>query len=560
MAFMEKLKYPFRGMGRIVDKTGAREATLGPGGRLFPNCNAMEPFGIFRIFLIATLLPSFLYGQDTAWFHLYGNTNARCSSLQRSSSGDLFMAGDILNEHPFDGQIPEWYGYNDGYIGRTDPTGNMRWIHSIGAYSADFTWALTETGGRITMLGEVTNFGGTSNIYYNGTATPITADGKYVMQVDTAGNQLWLQQPYLGGRSIESDGEGNIYYFVIENGMRQCRKVDLNGNMLEQFEVTDLVECNGLAISPTGDIWVAGSTGMSIPGSITWAGQTYVMPSGDYDIFLAKFNPTGVPQFATRFRSAGNDLLHGLVVAADGTVHMSGYFGGIVEQDGDTLSGDGDRWFLASFNSDGNLVALDDTSFRTKPSIGHTLGQLRVNDAGEVFAGLNFRDTLFQGMDTILQPPFSSGGVLAKWNTMGQLSWYRSFGTDALGRVNTTVTLGSVVQDSVFIGGRAQYGAYTALVIDTTYVPLTTSVPANDAIVNMNWKVFPNPAKNYLTLNNIGPGTRVQLIDPMGHILLERILSDGKEIIDLAGVPSGCYIVRLRSAAGTASKRVIVLQ
>lgn len=501
-----------------------------------------------------------LFSQHTAWFHVYANTNARCSGLQRSSYGDLFIAGDIRNDNPFDGQVPEWYAYNDGYIGRTDPMGIMRWIHAIGAFSSESVRAIREFEGRITMIGHVTNYGGTSNINYNGTSTPITADGEYLMQVDTTGNLLWLQQPYLGGDRLEVDAGGNIHYFVVENGLIQYRKVDQEGDLLQQFVVSDAVHCHALAISPAGDLWVAGSWALMNPGPVIWAGQTFAMQPWDHDIFLAKFDPTGVPQFATRFRSSGNDLLHDLAVSADGTVHMSGVFGGIVEQDGDTLAGTGDRWFLASFDPTGNLIALDDSSFRTRPAIDIASGQLRVNDAGEVLASLNFADTLFHAADTMLRMPTSpEAGILAKWNAMGQLSWYRSFGEDNLGRINSTVTLGSIVEDSVFIGGRAMYAAFTALVIDTTYAPLATPVRPR-VTSEPPWHIFPNPATDHLTVIVEQQEGRLQLIGPLGRILLERVLRDGETHLDLSSIPSGCYILHLSGVTGSSSKRVLVMK
>ncbi len=521
----------------------------------------MTRYGSLAGLLCATLLCSNAGGQDTAWFHPYTNTNADCNGVHRTSFGDLIITGDFLNDHPFDGQQPEWYGYNDGYVGRTDRMGNMRWIHAIGAHSNDDAGPVREIGGRITLSGWVNNWGGSSSIQYNGTATPITAGGAYIMQVDTAGSLLWLQQHYVGGDDFEVDGAGNIHFTVVWNGWRYYRKVDINGNMLAQFVVTDKVHCDGLAIGPTGDIWVAGSMTAMNADTTTWAGQSYAMQAWDSDIFLARFDTAGTPLFVTRIGGAGEDVLHDLAITSDGMVHLSGTLSGTAAIGNDTLPGSSPRWFLASFDPSGSLIALDDTSFLASGTNGGIGGQLRTNDAGEVFASLNFQGMLFHGTDTLEQSPlFSPAGILAKWDALGQLSWYRSYGNDTQGRINAYVTLGSIVEDSVFIGGRTSYAAYTALVIDSTYAPLSTSVPTHAAANDRLWQAYPNPTTGRLTVTNTMPGNRMQLIDPMGNVLLDRRSMGREEHLDLAAVPAGCYILRVDDAMGASSARVIVLR
>ena len=248
------------------------------------------------------------------------------------------------------------------------------------------------------------------------------------------------------------------------------------------------------------------------------------------------------------------------MISDSGTMYLSGTFGGIVDQDGDTLPGNAPRWFLATFDPSGALLAMDDTTFR----LTGASGKLAMNDAGEVIAAINFSDTLFHGLDTLasIYPGGSStnAGILAKWDAFGQLSWYGAIGYNSSGLVNTLINLGSVVGDSIFVCGRTGTPAYVALVVDTTYAPLTTSIAPMRAVPDPDWTVYPNPASTGLTLTGVSRGCQLQLIDPAGRVLWNRVTTNSSDFIDVSSVPPGCYTLRLNSGTGSSSRRVVVLK
>lgn len=68
-------------------------------------------------------------------------------------------------------------------------------------------------------------------------------------------------------------------------------------------------------------------------------------------------------------------------------------------------------------------------------------------------------------------------------------------------------------------------------------------------------KVYPNPATDKLTLQlpeAAGP-VQVQLFDPLGRLHYQAVLrgTDGKRVVNLAGLPAGLYVVRAESGGKT---------
>ncbi len=64
-------------------------------------------------------------------------------------------------------------------------------------------------------------------------------------------------------------------------------------------------------------------------------------------------------------------------------------------------------------------------------------------------------------------------------------------------------------------------------------------------------KVYPNPATDQLTLQlpEVAGPVQVQLFDPLGRLHYQAVLrgTDGKRVVNLAGLPAGLYVVRAES-------------
>jgi len=84
------------------------------------------------------------------------------------------------------------------------------------------------------------------------------------------------------------------------------------------------------------------------------------------------------------------------------------------------------------------------------------------------------------------------------------------------------------------------------------YFYITNSSVLNTTELDQSFEVFPNPAKNLLTINSIEEGT-FNLLDIKGKLVLTGFTTDKQATIDLSELASGTYLLRL----GSRTERVI---
>ena len=65
------------------------------------------------------------------------------------------------------------------------------------------------------------------------------------------------------------------------------------------------------------------------------------------------------------------------------------------------------------------------------------------------------------------------------------------------------------------------------------------------AVKNKPIIIYPNPAQDYIMLNNITANSKVQIINSVGQVVLQRNVVSGGEKINVSGLGSGVYVVRV---------------
>jgi hypothetical protein len=126
-----------------------------------------------------------------------------------------------------------------------------------------------------------------------------------------------------------------------------------------------------VAVDGLGNIIVAGT----FAGTMNLGGGA-LMSVGSYDIFLAKFDASGVHQWSQRFGNTGLDGARAVTVDGAGNITMTGYFRAPVSFGGAPLAGRGgldifvarfdatgahqwSRWYGGSSNDEGQDIATD---------------------------------------------------------------------------------------------------------------------------------------------------------------------------------------------------------
>jgi hypothetical protein len=105
-----------------------------------------------------------------------------------------------------------------------------------------------------------------------------------------------------------------------------------------------------VAVDNSGNVVVAGA----FTGTMNLGGAPLVS-AGVYDIFLAKFDATGAPQWSKRFGGAGTDGARRVAIDAAGNITITGSCQGNVSLGGAALTGrGGDDIFVARYDAAGN--------------------------------------------------------------------------------------------------------------------------------------------------------------------------------------------------------------
>jgi hypothetical protein len=242
-----------------------------------------------------------------------------------------------------------------------------------------------------------------------------------------------------------------------------------------------------------------------------------LVSAGDDDIFLAKYDASGVHQWSRRFGGAGYDQGYGVAVDASGNAMVTGFFSGTVDFGGGNLESAGSvDIFLAKYNTSG------------------------VHQWSERFGGAIFDPGKAVGVD-------ASGNVV--------VTGY-FFGTVDFGGGN----LESAGDSDIFL---AKYGD------QPTSVP-TETVARQAAALSQN---FPNPFNPQTTIEYTvveKAVVSIEIFDASGALVtrldegerdagIYRAQWDGRDASGRS-VASGVYFYRLANALDADARKMILLK
>ncbi len=323
------------------------------------------------------------------------------------SSGNTYVAGATRGD--FDGNTSA--GLYDGFLVKYNSAGAKQWTRQLGTASNDYaTGVAVDASGNAYVTGYTyggldgnTN-AGSSDIFlvkYNsagvkqwtrqmGTTGPdesygvavdtsgnayITgytqdsldgntfagSDDMFLVKYDSAGTKQWTRQ--LGttagetGYAVAVDSSGNVYVTgrtggdldgIINTGTMNVFLVKYNSAGIKQWaRVVDSLntyesaEGKGVAVDTSGNIYVTGDTDGGLDGNIN---------VGSYDMFLVKYNASGIKQWSRQTGTTTSDIGTGVAVDTSGNAYVTGYTAGGL--DGNTNVGSNDM-FLMKYDSVG---------------------------------------------------------------------------------------------------------------------------------------------------------------------------------------------------------------
>ncbi len=177
----------------------------------------------------------------------------------------------------------------------------------------------------------------------------------------------------------------------------------------------------GIAIDGAGNVVVTGH----FQDTVDFGGGPLESDDGSFDIFVAKFDPTGAHLWSQRFGGPDADRGRDIAVDGAGNVLVTGEFRNTVSFGGDLLSSAGSYdVFVAKYNANG--YHLWSSAFG---GTGSDRGYAIATDGTNCLVAGCFQDMVDFGGGTLT----SAGGddiFLAKYNPIGGHLWSQRFGDE----------------------------------------------------------------------------------------------------------------------------------
>lgn len=363
---------------------------------------------------------------------------------------------------------------------------NWQWAKSAGATGSEATTGtVVDAGGNVYAVGWYTS----ATITFGGTT--LTNPGSFtgdmfLTKYDAAGNVLWAKT-FGGvdgeiGNAIAIDASGNVYvtgwftstalvmdtYTISNSGTASSdmfvAKVDPNGNTmwLKGANGSGGDRGLGIAVDASGNVFVGGAFNSGSvnfgTGGLTNAG------TNTSDIFLVKYNSSGVAQWAQSAGGSANDLANGVAVDSIGNAYITGYFSSVNVNFGTGIINNNTTntqdIFVTKYNGSGTAVWAQ----RAGGSMDDYANAIAVKGNRLYITGGFNSASIAVGTTTLNN---SSAGtsdfVLAKYDLNGNTLWATEAGsTDSeAGNGITTDAAGNVFVCGFYISNTITFGTNT---------------------------------------------------------------------------------------------------
>jgi hypothetical protein len=253
------------------------------------------------------------------------------------------------------------------------------------------------------------------------------------------------------GQGIARDSSANIYITGSTGGSLDgntssgqldifLTKFDSTGSKLFTRQIGTPFNDIGyaVAVDGSGNVYITGSTGGSLPGNIS---------AGQLDVFLAKFDPSGNLLFIKQFGTPFNDVGYGIAVDGSGNVYVTGSTEGILGASAFGLS----DIFLAKFDSSGNQLFIKQLG-----TTGRDIGfGVVVSSSGNVYVTGSTEGILGSsafGLSDIFLAKFDSFGNQLFIKQLGTTGFDIGYGVavDSTGNVYVTGSTEGILGSSAF--------------------------------------------------------------------------------------------------------------
>ena len=496
-------------------------------------------------------------------------------------------------------------GMDDIYLARYDSAGHYLWAISIGGAQYDWaSMALIDDTGNVYVTGL---FGGTVD-FDPGPGTDFFTSGFadiFIAKYDSAGNYLWAKQMVGNGGAfpplMASDKAGNIFLagMLFNNidfdpgfgnaslfstgGNLYFAKYDNNGNYIRAYKIGNNpnqgIDIAGLALDSLANIYIAGAFSSSGPFDFdpgAGIANLYTAGLNSNDIYFAKYDSAGNYLWAYSLpdTSTHDEYCTGLYVNGAGDIFICGVLG-YINGTADSVYSDFDPGagvagfpgkpgaFFARYDSAGNYIyakALYSSNTNPQPMA------LATDPAGNVYLTGTFLDTVDFNPGTAVTNLVGNNTNIfyAKYDPNGQLDFAYGIGgfnnctanAIALDSFDNAYIAGSFMGTVDFDPGAGVSNLTALLGQDMVIVKFgdsTAPVKVMQVSTNSDISIYPNPARESVTVRSSSKINEVRLTNTMGQLLQ----TSQADKISLGDYPPGVYFIHVSTADGSFTRKFL---
>lgn len=321
-------------------------------------------------------------------------------------------------------------GGTDAFLRRYDPSGQVRWTAQFGSARDDNAAAIAvDAQGDIYVAGLVkdalpgqTSFGGTD---------------AFLRKYTAEGEEVWTRQFGSAGddaaRAVAVGPDGGVYvagpeggtmpipgWILPENGSVFLLRYSAQGDLAwteQVYGTPGLDVATGLAVGPSGDVYLAGGTGLGAHDS----GSFLTQYTGW--VFLSRYSPSGTSQSDSGWGMSGKNPLLAIHLAMDSQGNRY-----VAENRLDIITEASQQPTLKKINPQGAEQWVRTLGKPSGAAVQVAYNDVAVDSRGNIFVGGMGRGTL---------PDQKAGGgdnaFVGTFDGSGEALWSRHFGASCEG-------------------------------------------------------------------------------------------------------------------------------
>ncbi|MBC7449002.1 MAG: hypothetical protein H7330_13190 [Hymenobacteraceae bacterium] len=468
--------------------------------------------------------------------------------LAVDAAGNCYVSGTIGGDATFGTRmVAGSLGQDDAFVLSYDPAGTVRWVYASAGIGMKTSGKLALDGG-----GNVYAVGGFSGEAVFGSTT-LTSTGT-------------------GGGPNEPP-DGFVVSYAPTGAMRWAR----------QIANPDGITVSAIGVSAVGDYYITGGFGVTAT-----IGSTTLTAVGEVDGFVAKFNASGLAQWANSFGGIdGHIIPAGMAVSPTGECYVVGDsdvpsldFGPFQQPNPSAIQGF--MGYVVRYSKGGNprwARGVGSTENAGTYAVDVRGAALHLTGAFAATATFESPTGAVDVLATTLADLFvarydTAGGQLTAVTTASgnqpdqEVAVGQGIAIDALGNTHITGLFGT------FDGspGTLQLGTLPTLPaygdVDMYVATLSPGPLATpNALAEAAFRIFPNPVAPAarLTVAGLAAGTplHLTLLDALGRVVQTKMVvpANGAASWAPAALPAGLYTLRAEQAGAPGrTRRVVVVE